>query len=167
MRLTREQRIARACKILGPKADQAAVAEAADFCMSDEKPVRRYRLGGFYSPRTKRERTAAGQLRDALAKVKKLLSECSGCLRADRQWLNELARLQAAADAVAHSALPKPTKADVRKRHAVASAAALMEERGLALAVTRGGKFERLAAVLFGDERADLFHYCATFKRKN
>ena len=61
--------------------------------------------------------------------------------------------------------LGKPKRSAVAKRVAAEEAALLLERAGIPLALRRGGKFCRLAAVLYGDERADLFHHCAAVKK--
>ncbi len=82
----------------------------------------------------------------------------------DPAWLKELDRLQRAADAVTKYSLRKGGRAEWRAQCSVASAAELLAE----LKLTRrkgqqpGSYFSQLSAVLYGDERADLHHYCET-----
>jgi hypothetical protein len=61
--------------------------------------------------------------------------------------------------------LDEPKRHDGDAKHIAALEAALLFERyGIPLTTTRGGKFCRLAAALYGDEDADLFHHCCAVK---
>jgi hypothetical protein len=167
VKLPREQRVTKAAKIIGPGADRASIEYALDSL--DSNTERRYRVGrknGFYFVKTTAEKRNAAQLRDALRKVQRLLAEPTSLVLPRKEWLEELSRVKQAAEACANFPLRNAGPFNAHKARATRTAADLLHKHGIKLTKTRRGKFERLAAVLYGDEHADLFHYCTALDLK-
>jgi hypothetical protein len=183
MALTREQRIDRACRIIGTDADRDYVERVVDSVLGEEEErsryVRRVAEGNFLGPPNKDEKRALSRLADKLGKVKESFDEPTmrHMFRLERdldQWLAKLEKFQKLAQAVA----ALPPKAEGRAVMAAWGARELLEEHGLPLTVTKprratthkeaspGSKFIRLAAVLYGDEDADLHNYCDRIRRE-
>ncbi len=88
------------------------------------------------------------------------------------QWQKELLVWRERVQAFATYPLgpPKPSATRFVEKHlAAAAAASLLDRIGLRVTVTRHkSTFCRLAAVLYGNKRADLFHQCrAVLKKRN
>jgi hypothetical protein len=170
-KLTLEQRIARALKILGPEADRAGVEEAVHYLNQNMVHLRLFGPGPVYKPKSKGEKATAEQLRRALRRVEILLTKLrhkfyfpSDVFHLEK-WLAELNQLKLWAEAFAKFPLGKPKRRDaIDKRLAAWVAAQLLTPR-LPHKVERKGKLCRLAAVLYGDEKVDLSEHCRAVKR--
>jgi len=122
-----------------------------------------------YNVQTKRQKAAAKRLSVALRRLKIALGNPD--LIAYLKWgLPDKSQLNVwleRTDAAAETKLGKPRRAVPGKEVAAEQAADLLLECNLPLNVTRGGKFCRLAAVLYGDESADLFRQCQAYKKRH
>jgi hypothetical protein len=59
----------------------------------------------------------------------------------------------------------QPKRAATKQRLAAREARGLLMRYGHKVSVTRGGKWCELAAILYGDEMADLYHHCCAAKK--
>jgi hypothetical protein len=175
MKLTFDQQVTRALKVLGPRAERADVEEEV---RSLERPPLQRSLPRLYylaRPRTKKEKLVAQQLRNALYRVNTLLARCNFAHPPKKEWLKELERLERAADAVTKCRLRSPGRSDRQRMRAVYAAARLLGDVDAALTVTRadpergarGSKFVQLAAILNGDDSVNFYHLCERYKARN
>ena len=63
--------------------------------------------------------------------------------------------------------LPRPRPSSRLQRAAVRQSAILLELHNIPRTTSRQGKFCRLAAVLYGDQTADLFEHCRKYQKDN
>jgi hypothetical protein len=172
-KLTREQRIARVLKILGPKADRASVEEVVRYLDASKVHLGLFGPGAVYKPKSKAEKDVAEQLRRALKRVETLLARLVPKLLFSfarqeltlERWLTELQRLKLWAEALANTPLGKPKRHDAIDKRLAAWVAAQLLTPHLPNKVERKGKLCRLAAVLHGDETADLSEHCRAVAR--
>jgi hypothetical protein len=68
-------------------------------------------------------------------------------------------------EAAANKKLGRPDRTDFGKRRAAEAAARLLQTHNLPVKASRRGKFCRLAALIYGDEKADLFRQCRAYKQ--
>jgi hypothetical protein len=75
-----------------------------------------------------------------------------------------LRKLQKELENLAALPLSKPKRSSDLQKNAAAFAAALLKKQQVPLMTTRGGKFHKLAAVLYGKDDADLFNHCRVYR---
>jgi len=163
-RLSREERIEIATKILGSKCNRASVKTAVAVVRYVEERQKR-RPSYTEEPRNKREKKAVDRLAKALHRLNMALNDAAlPTLIAeafDRQGM--LARHKEL-KGLATRKLGKPKRRRNWGKHkATEQAVSLLQEHGIPVERTRGKKLHRLAAVLYGDESADMYQYCQRY----
>jgi hypothetical protein len=119
-------------------------------------------------PANKKAKTAASRVAGDLRKlVVDLKDRHLEAFVRDYFAASELQSLRAHCEALAKFPHPpnRRGRGDDAKRLAAAEAAILLDRHGLPLTVGRGSLFCKLAAVLYGEARADFFHYCTSAKK--
>ena len=134
--------------------------------------------GETWEPLRKRDKATARSLARSLERVERVLNRKDVRQLLDRMmfdfdgWLGDLKQFRKDVEEIAVLALgqPKPSAGRFTRKHkAVAAAAKLLEAHGLRLTATQrtltrqASLFCRVAAVLYGDERADPYHQCRAF----
>jgi hypothetical protein len=155
--------IKEALRILGDGARKAGAVQNIRYNMQAVQRQKNYKSSGDYGTLTKPQKTAARRLAAALRRVE--VAAKNPNLAFDAQLIfsfdvEGFELMRRAAEAIAYQKLAPPSPADGAKSYAAKAAARLLLKHGLPLNVTRGGKFCRLAALLYGDPKADLFRQC-------
>lgn len=115
----------------------------------------------------KQSKKAARRYEKALGRVQVVIKD-PHLDRFAREYfqLDEVEQLRSYCRSLAKTKLEQPKPRDgIVKSIAASEAASLLERHGLPLKVSRRSRFCRLAAVLFGDRRANLYHHCAAVKK--
>ena len=164
-RLSREERIEIATKILGSKCNRASVKTAVAVVRYVEERQKRRPYIYTDEPRNKREKKAVDRLAKALHRLNMALNDAalptSIAEAFDRQGM--LARHKYLTG-LATRKLGKPKRRPNWGKHkATEQAVSLLQEHGIPVERTRGKKLHRLAAVLYGDESADMYQYCQKY----
>lgn len=180
---TKEKAVARALALLGPRR-RALVAralallgsrppnvrvldvEAVAYGMRLAQREKNFRKSGLVVL-TKEQKVASRKFAIALQRLEPALKNAPWCVtvgfpldEADlRHWREK-------ADTAAATKLGRPDPSNRAAQSAVRTAAALLRKYRQPLNVTRCGKFCRLAAIIYGDARADLFRQCQAYKRQ-
>jgi hypothetical protein len=166
---TRDGRVRAAVKILGEGNRRQVDRRQAEVSVRFVDGMKRSLAKQSAKANRKDGKIAAGRVAKALRRLEVVLKnkDLEAFVR-DRFPLSEseLRQWREHCEAITRIKLPKPARRDgVEKQLAAAEAAFLLESHGLPLSVTRRGRFCRLAAVLFGDTRADLHHQCLDAKQ--
>jgi len=163
-RLSLEERIEIATKILGSKCNRASVkgAVAAVRYVEERQKLRPYI---HTEPRNKREKKAVDRLAKALHRLNMALNDAalptSIAEPFDRQGMLALHKQL---KGLATIKLGKPRRRRNWVKHkATMHAASLLQEHDIPVERTRGKKLHRLAAVLYGDESTDMYQYCQQY----
>jgi hypothetical protein len=165
-RLSLEERIDRATKILGTKCDKASVKAAVWRIWSIEERQKKRLYINKGKPSNKREKKAVDRLEKALHRLNMALNDVAlptGIAKAfDRQGM---LALQKHLKDLATRKLDKPKRPpNVGKDWAAQGAGSLLQKHGIPVERTRGKKkLHRLAAVLYGDESTDMYQYCRRY----
>ena len=119
-------------------------------------------------PRTKAAKKAAGRLAGALERVEVVLKD-----RGLDTYIRicfpkaELSRWKLKCQELAKTTSGKLVRTNARKKRlAVGEASWLMDRYGGRAVATKGSDFCRLAALLYGDAKADLTNQCRAYLRK-
>jgi hypothetical protein len=168
VKLTPEQIVTKAIAIIGPGARRAEVEKVVRFGSGFVKRTEEFKATGYYGDvLTKPQKEAARKFAVALHQLETALknphltwSLIYNFPMKEIDLARWLKRTRAAADT--KLAPPRPSSAG--KLVAVAAAAKLLRKYNVSLKVSRGGKFCRLAALLYnGDEKTDLFRQCRAY----
>jgi hypothetical protein len=168
--MTHDKELVRAAlKIVGGDGVQNVRAALAAVRLAKLKPSHRYGPDAV----TKRQKNAARTLALALRRLSHILAsrDLAWTLR-DKIRIDDEGGLEryikdwiVLADAAVARNLSKPSGYDAAKHEAAKQAARLLMEQGKALIRTRKkSDFCRLAAVLYGQPRADLYRHCSRVK---
>jgi hypothetical protein len=151
------ERIKWVSSILGPGCDKGEVESTVRAIMADQL---RYNLD---KPMNKTEKKAIAQAAKALRRWNatltnpKLPTFVGKLLPAT---LAELRKLQKELEQWGDVSLRRPRRPTIYfKRYAARLAGSLLQAHGLPLKTTRGGRYHRLAAAIYGDKSADLFNH--------
>jgi hypothetical protein len=151
------ERIKWVSSILGPRCDKGEVESTVRAMMADQL---RYDLG---RPMNKTEKKAIARAAKALRRWNatltnpKLPTFVGKLLPAN---LAELRKLQKELEHLGDVSLGRPRRPTIYlKRHAAKLAGYLLQAHGLPSKTTRGGRYHRLAAAIYGDKSADLFNH--------
>jgi hypothetical protein len=174
--MTRDERIARAVALLGKPSSRQQVADAVQ--QVDGRRIVAP-LGPFYRPKDTDQKTAARQLERAAKRLEGLLKKelvapkiisvafpkSKDELEAFDIWMTNLRRLREAAAGFANWKLGAPKRSDAKDKDVAAKVAAeLLIACGLPV---RGRKYHDLAAILYGDDVADLSKQCRPYLGRN
>jgi len=164
-RLSPEERIEIATKILGSKCNRESVKTAVACVRYVEERQKRRPCIYTDEPRNKREKKTVDRLAKALHRLNMALNDTalptSIAEAFDRQGMLALHKHLTG---LATSKLGKPKRRPNWGKHeATQQAASLLQEHGIPVERTRGKKLHRLAAVLYGDESADMYQYCQRY----
>jgi hypothetical protein len=167
----RQPRVADVVAIIGRKTARIADIEEAIETLNFT------RLSG--PPLKKHDKKAARALAATLYRAERILACRDMQTLLDffeyEEWLVDLKRFRKGLEEIADLKLGQPKPSTARsdlQREAAAAAAQLLEKHGLRPTATRKTSkqqvsvFCRLAAVLYGDPRADLYHHCRTHIKK-
>jgi hypothetical protein len=157
------QRIKQAKAILGPHCDDASVEAAVKHIIVREERSRRW-ADIVCKPTNKQEKAAVAQVAQALRRLNVALKNTTLPNFVREMFPGNLGECQTELESLGLRPLAKPRRSSGGKRLAAEEAAYLLEKHKLSLATTRGGKFHQLAAVLYGDDDADLFNHCRTVR---
>lgn len=161
-RIERE-RVGRAKAILGPRCDTASVGRAVRYLLvRQERQARGADI--LRRPTNKQEKAAVGRVAQELRRLNAALNNPALPEFVGKMFPPELREHENKLEALARLPLDKPKRSSDLKRQAAGQAAALLQEHELPLITTRGGKFHRLAAALYGKDHADLFNHCRFYR---
>lgn len=151
-----------ALTILGAQArSDARIRRRITADMRFIRRLKNWKASGKYGVRTKTQKEAAQKLEVALKRLQDAIEnpDLPIDLRPQRFDKTDLDFLRNRALEVAYSDMV-PDASSPAKRFAAEAAAKLLSAQGLPVRATRRGPFCRLAAILYGDPSADLFHHC-------
>jgi hypothetical protein len=159
--------VARAMTIIGPTARLAVVEQAIFYETIFIPRVKTWKQSGLYGVRTKQQKQAANNVAVAIRRLEIALKSKHLTLKDKRCFPMDEIALKFARErfeASAKTTLGPPKRTDFGKRRAALAASGLLQKHNLPVNVARRGKFCRLAALLYGDEKADLFCHCRAYK---
>jgi hypothetical protein len=154
-------------KIIGPTARLAVVEQAILIEPNFVLRATTWKQSGLYGVRTKQQKQAANKVAVALRRLEDALKSEHVTLKENRCLPFDEIAIKFARErfeAAAKTKLGPPNRTDLGKKRAALAAARLLQKHNLPVKVSRDGKFCRLAALLYGDEEADLFRHCRAYK---
>jgi hypothetical protein len=173
--MTKNQKIRKALELLAPPPGQRAecrhdIGVALDRVESGAATARSFRVAGSKKGKAgvRRYYAALRRLRDAYRSLNPAirpwfsLSETAYVAGTTTIIDREIAR----AETFLGQPSPRPHRDASRNKGAVAAAYDLLEWWGQKAAVTRGGKWAKLAQILTGYQTVDLFDHLREFKRR-
>jgi hypothetical protein len=158
------QRVEWAKDILGSNCDEASV-ERAVWAMLVRQERHTRRADSLRRPTNKKEKIATARVARELRRLNAALSGSDLPNFVRKLLPSDMRELQMTLEQLGGMSLGKPTRPRPHlKRYAVQMAGLLLQQHQLPLATTRGGKFDLLATVIYGDRDADLFNYLRFYR---
>jgi hypothetical protein len=184
--IQQRMRVLQAIEIIGPGARKAKVELEVVSCSNFVERLKnlkksgtnvrrlntgvvRQKTGGHLGVMTKQQKKAAGNLAKALYHLEMALNNpdlVSNLVLDFPMDKDDFETWWKRAKAAATTKLPYTGRLNLAKQHAVEAAASLLKAHGLPISGTRKGQFCRLAAVLYGNSRINLYHYCCAYLEK-
>jgi hypothetical protein len=158
------ERVEWAKDIIGPTCDEASVESAVwSMIARQERHARRADFLG--RPTTKKEKVAIARVARELRRLNAALSGNDLPNFVRKRLPDDMHELQTTLEQMGSASLGKPKRPRPHlKRYAVQMAGLLLQQHQLPLTATRGGKFDLLATVIYGDRDADLFNHLRFYR---